>query len=172
MSFRVGSGPNTSSWTNGAGRKPCTIGEDSLSLRRSRLVLYPRIAVRLHVHVDEVGRAGGRLEEVPALHPVVSALHFVGGDRRRVDQIEAALAQIVDGELIDLRIEFAIVVDEVVQIRALVRVDAPNRLADRAIERGISLGVNSIGRDFRTVMEGRDNDTTAHFLRQRNVWLG
>ena len=39
----------------------------------------------LHVHVDEIGRAGGGLEEIPALHPVVGALEFIGRDRRRID---------------------------------------------------------------------------------------
>src|SRR4029453_3504198 len=110
------------------GRAPSE--RNSFSVRRSRLVLCPLVAVRLDIHVDEVGRGRGRLEEVPALHPLVSALHFGGGDRRRIDQIEAALAQIVDRELIDLRIELAIVVDEVVQIRALVRIDATHRLPD------------------------------------------
>ena len=73
----------------------------------------------LRIQVDEIGRAGRGLEEIPALHPVIGALQFIGRDRRRIDQIEAALAQIVDLELIDLRIEIAIVVDEVVHIGAL-----------------------------------------------------
>ena len=61
-------------------------------------------ASALRAQVDEIGRAGTGLEEVPALHPVVGALELFGRDRCRIDQIEAALAQIVDGELIDQRI--------------------------------------------------------------------
>ncbi len=49
-------------------------------------------AALLRVHVDEIGRAGGGLEEIPALHPVVSALEFIRRDRRRIDQIETAFA--------------------------------------------------------------------------------
>ena len=40
-------------------------------------------------HADEIGRAGGGLEEIPALHPVVGALEFIGQDRTRLDWVFA-----------------------------------------------------------------------------------
>src|SRR5688500_20301031 len=74
---------------------------------------------RLRVQIDEIGRTRGGLEKIPALHPLIRALQFVGRDRRRIDEIKAALAQIVDGELADLRIAIAVVVDEVMHVGAL-----------------------------------------------------
>src|SRR4029077_10634916 len=88
------------------------------------------------------------------------------------DQIEAALAQIVGGELTDLRIASAIVIDKVVHIGALVRHDTPDGLAYRTVEGVISFGIDTIGRHVGAVVESRDDDTAAHFLSQRNIRFG
>jgi hypothetical protein len=58
-----------------------------------RLLVY----ALLHAHVDELSRLANVFQEAPALHPVERALQLVGRDRRRVDQINPAFAQIVDG---------------------------------------------------------------------------
>ena len=69
----------------------------SLFSRRPLAAALLRVDVRAQVY--EIACAGGGLEEIPALHPVVGALEFIGRDRCRIDQIEAALAQVIDGEL-------------------------------------------------------------------------
>src|ERR1043166_9379509 len=86
-----------------------------------RLVGPALVTVLLNVHVHEIVRADAfGLEEAPALHPLVSTLPLICRDRRRVDQIKTARAQVLDLELIDGRIELAIVVDEVVHEGRLV----------------------------------------------------
>jgi hypothetical protein len=72
----------------------------------------------LHAHVYELSRLANVFQEAPALHPVERALQLVGRDRRRVDQINPAFAQIVDRELGNLGVLVLIIVDEVVEVGA------------------------------------------------------
>ena len=93
-------------------------------VRRGGLVRGALIAVGLHVHVDKLGGATDGVEEAPALHPIIGALQLLGRDRRRIDHEDAALAQVVDRELGDLGILVLVVVDEIVEVSALVGIDA------------------------------------------------
>ncbi len=64
------------------------------------------------------------------------------------------------------------VIDEIVEVRALVRVDAAYRLPHRAVERAVGLGVDPIRCHLGTVMEGRDDNTAALLFRERDIGLG
>ena len=78
-------------------------------------------------------------------------------NRRWVAHHEAALAQVLDFQRRDLRIALAVIVDEIMEVGALVRVDAPHRLAHRAIEGDIGFGVDPVGSDLGAVEEGGAN---------------
>src|SRR5262249_42939607 len=73
----------------------------------------------------------------PALEPVVGALHLLERDRRGIADHEAALAQVFHLQRRNFRIALGVIVDEIVQIGALVGVDAAHRLAHRAVEGGV-----------------------------------
>src|SRR5262245_46928858 len=73
-----------------------------------------RVRSRLHVHVDELHGRLGLVQHAPALHPVVGALQLVGRDRRRVDEDDAALADVLGLEHPDLGVLGFMVVDEIV----------------------------------------------------------
>src|SRR5262249_2648507 len=90
---------------------------------RPPALLRRLVGVVLHVHVDEIERGGCLFQHAPALQPVVGPLHLVERNRRRITDHETALAQVFDLQCGDLRIAFGVVVDEVVQIGALVGVD-------------------------------------------------
>src|SRR2546428_10142098 len=99
-----------------------------------------RMRLSLDVEIDEIDRRRRAFEHAPALQPVEGSLHLFEGNRGGVATHEAAPAKIVDGERRDLRIIRAVVIDEVVEVGALVGIDAPHRFAHRAVERGIGLG--------------------------------
>ena len=128
-------------------------GRGIVSVRGCRLVRRPLVAALLHVHVDEFVGADAGLQEAPALHPLVGAQHLILRDGRRIDEVQAARAQVIDRELIDLRIEIPIVVDEVVHVGLLVRIDATHRLAHRAVEGRIGLRIDAVGRNFGAMVE-------------------
>src|SRR5262249_18325045 len=79
----------------------CTI---EALVHRCRLVGSPQVGALLDVDVDKVACTIRRLEEIPALHPLIGALELLLRDRSRVDEIHAALAQVRDLEAGDLGI--------------------------------------------------------------------
>src|SRR5215468_8065918 len=129
------------------------------------------VSLHLHVHIDELLRLADVLEESPAFHPREGAFHLVARDRRRIDHIDTAFAQIVDGKPGDLGVGL-VVVYEIVEVGALVRVDAAHRLPHRAVERAVGLGIDPIRCHLGTVMEGRDDDPAALLFRERDIGLG
>src|SRR5258707_9594689 len=121
-------------------------GHDSTKVvRYERNALGDRsavVSVHLHAHVDELLRLADVFEESPAFHPVEGALQLFARDRRWIDHIDATFAQIVDSELGDLGIVVLIVIDEIVEVRTLVRVDAAYRLPHAAVERPVGLAID------------------------------
>jgi hypothetical protein len=65
-----------------------------------------------------------------------------------------------------------VIVDEVLKILAPICVDAPHRLADRAVVGAHGLDVDLLGADLRAVIERRADNSAPLFLRQCHVWLG
>ena len=58
------------------------------------------------------------------------------------------------------------------QVGALVDVDAPHRRADGAIERGVGVRIDAIGRDLGAVKQGGADEPAPLLLRERDVRLG
>jgi hypothetical protein len=56
-----------------------------------------------------------------------------------------------------------------VEVGTLVGVDAAHRLAQRAVERTVGLGINPVGRNLGAVMKGRDPLNTS-FCIAAVVW--
>src|SRR5688572_10623399 len=67
----------------------------------------------LHLDIHQVERRLCVLDHIPALEPLVGALHLVERDRRGVADLQPALAQVLDLERRDLRIGLGVVVDEI-----------------------------------------------------------
>src|SRR5258708_36658823 len=86
---------------------------------RSAVLRRVLVSLQLHVPIDELLRLADVFEESPAFHPLECPLHLVARDRRRIDHIDAAFAQIVDGEPGDLGVGL-VVIDEIVEEGALV----------------------------------------------------
>src|SRR5262249_25043235 len=97
------------------------------------------MAVGLHVHVNELERGSCRLQHPPALEPVVGALHLAEWDGGGITDHDPSLANIAWLKRADLWIARLVVVDEIPEISALVRIDAAHRLAHGAIERRVGL---------------------------------
>ena len=93
-------------------------------------------------------------------------------DRRRLDHDDPALTEFVDAERRDLRIVAGVMVDEIVQVAALVGVDPAHRLADRAVEPRIGLGVDLVRSDFGAVIEGGRQNAAALLLGEGDIGLG
>src|SRR3984893_16908397 len=109
-----------------------TRGPRSMSVSLRRLM-----RVRLNVRVDESQGGSRGLQHAPASHPFVRPLQLFGRDGEWIDDHDPALAQVIDAELADLRIGALMIVDEIMQVGALVRPNAANRFSHRAIESGV-----------------------------------
>src|SRR4029077_20466924 len=83
----------------------------------------------------------------------------------------ATFSQIVDGELCDLGIFVLVVIDEIMEVRALVRIYAAYRLAHSAVEGAVGFGIDPIRCYLGTMMEGRDNEAAALLLGERDIGL-
>src|SRR5262249_19454669 len=137
-----------------------------------RLVRCLLVGVLLDVDVDKVACTARRFEEIPALHPLIGALELVFWDRSRIDEIHAALTQVGDLEVGDLGILIFVVVDEVMHVRRLVRVNAPYCLAHSTVESAMGHGIDVLGSHFRTVMEGCNHGPATLFFGECDVGLG
>src|SRR5215471_6605148 len=82
----------------------------------TQLLCSDRMRARLHIHIDKLQRRGRLIEHTPALEPVVSSLHLLGGNRRRVADDDAARAQVINRERRDLGIFGLVIVDEIVEV--------------------------------------------------------
>ncbi len=94
-------------------------------------------------------------------------MHLDERDGRRIADHETAFPQILDFERSDLGVRLAVVIDEIVEIGALVCIDATHRLTHGAIEGRVSLGVNSVGCDLGAVEEGGADRATALFVSKK-----
>src|SRR5262245_65678400 len=97
----------------------------------------------LHLNIYEIEGRGGVLEHAPALEPLVRALHLLERDRRRIADDEAAFAQVLHLQGRDLWLCHLMVVDEVMEISALIGLDAADSLAHSARECGIGRSIHA-----------------------------
>src|SRR5262249_42180733 len=94
-----------------------------------RSLVGPEVRLVLHLEIHEIEGRGGVLEHTPALQPLVRALHLLERDWGRIADDEAAFAQVLHLQGRDLRLLPLMIVDEVVEIGALVGIDATDGLA-------------------------------------------
>src|SRR3954468_20472313 len=130
------------------------------------------VGVALNIEVDELQRGGGLFQHVPAFEPLVGPLHFVERDRRRVADDEASFPQILDLERGHFGVGLAVIIDEVVEIGALVGIDAPNRLAHRRIEGGVGFRIRPLGGVLGAMEKSRADCPAAFLFGECDMGLG
>ena len=102
----------------------------------------------------------------------MGAREFVRRNRRGIGHNDAPGWNIGGIKRRDLRIALGVIIDEVMEIGRLVRIDAAHRLAHGGVEGAIDLRVHLVGGDFGAVVESCADHAAAVLLGQRDIGLG